>query len=132
MIIRYGLVHSKDIKNLSNYEKPKPRVHVPLLASVKRNGFVNPIIVWATKGDIRVHYGISRVHVARELGLHLPAVIVDYDERYPDFERLDSLDEIAAKWKDPTTIRPHLHLSSTKLWMNTHPRVPINDKGDCF
>lgn len=132
MYIRYGLVDTKEIKNLSNYEKPKPRVHVPLLASARRHGFVNPIIVWATKRDIRVHYGISRVHVARELGCTIPAIIVDYDERYPNYECLNSLDEIAAKWKYPTTIRPHLHLSSTKLWMNTHPRVPINDKGDCF
>lgn len=132
LYIRYGDIDTKDIQRVETYEKPKPRVHIPLMASVRQNGFKNPIIVWATKGDIRIHYGTSRVHVARELGILIPAVICDYDNRFPDYPRLRTIEEIADKWTNPDVIRPYLHFGPTKLWMNTHPRVPINDKGDCF
>lgn len=129
--IRYGKIDPYDVP-LQRYQEPKPRVVNPLTESVRQKGFVNPVIVWATKGELRPIYGTSRVWVGAALNMLVPAVVVDYDKRYPDWERLNNLDEIAAKWANPAIIRPHLLLSDTKLWMNYHPRVPINENGDCF
>lgn len=112
--------------------KFKPRIWDPLKKSVEEKGFLNPIIVWATKGDIRPIYGGTRAVLARELDIMVPAVICDYDNRFPEYERLTTADEIAAKWCDPDTIRAHISLGPTKLWMTHHPRVAINDNGDCF
>lgn len=134
MPIRYGTVDWRDMQNLDRYQsvRYKPRIWEPLKASVTLHGFINPCIAWATKGDIRIIYGLSRAAMARELDLPLPAVICDYDRRFPQYERLHGVDEIAAKWQDPDTIRPFIHLSDTKLWMTHHPRVPINANGDSF
>ena len=133
MIIE-GPIDWRWITDLDRYEvvRHKPRVWEPLYASVKENGIVNPIVVWATHGDIRVRYGGTRSAVARELDLLLMAVICDYDNRFPGYERLTTVDDIAAKWVDPDAIRPSIDLGPTKLSINHHRHVPINVNGDCF
>lgn len=110
----------------------KPRVFEPLRESVQRGGFANPIIAWATHGQVRPIYGLTRSWVAYDLGIPVPAVIVDYDGRYPDYERLHTVDDVANKFTAPDVIRPHLILTDSKLWMSVHPRVPINQSGDHF
>lgn len=133
MKIRYGLVDPAESKCLDRYgDMSAKQVWRSLLPSVEKHGIVNPVILWATKGDLRVMYGISRMQVGKHLGLLVPAVICDYDSRFPDFPEMRTVDEIAALWSDPDAIRPYLKLSPTKLWMVHHPRVPINDQGDPF
>lgn len=134
MIVRYGLIDWRDLPDIDRYHSivHKPRVWEPLLASVRKHGFINPVVANANKGGIVVTYGQSRAAVARELDLQLPAIIADHDGRFPHYERLVTVAEIADKWADPTTIRPQIHLSPGKLWMTHHVRVPINDSGDFF
>lgn len=133
VVLRYGPIAPSDLALAKHQDmRLKPRVFEPLRASVQRGGFANPIIVWATHGEIRPIYGITRAWVASDLNIPVPAVIVDYDGRFPAYERLHTVDDVANKYTAPDVIRPYLKLSDSKLWMNIHPRVPVNPDGDHF
>lgn len=134
MHVRAVRVDPLDIEDPSRFgDMSTKRIWRDLLPSIKQHGIVNPVILWATQGKIRIHYGISRVQAALHMALpRIPAVVCDMDDRFPEATELRTLDEIAAQWAAPDVIRPHLNLSPTKLWMVHHPRVAIRDNGDAF
>lgn len=135
MIVRYGPINWRDLPSIDRYHsvRHKPRVWDPLLKSVGTHGFINPVVCNANKGGIVVTYGQSRAAVARELDIPLPAVIADYDDRFPMYRQLNSVDEIAELWYDPDIVRPFIKLTlGKKLWLSHHSRVPINENGDHF
>ena len=134
MQVRFVHVDPLDIADPKRFgDFSGKRMWRSLIPSIKQHGIVNPVILWATQGELRIHYGITRVQAAVHLALpSLPAVVCDMDNRFPDAPVLSDVKEIAAKWVVPEDIEPHLNLSETKLWMNHHPRVPIDENGEYF
>lgn len=62
--------------------KIKPKFFQALRANVKRDGFRNPIILYATEDGLLLSFGGSRLRVAKELQMQVPAVVVDYTGEY--------------------------------------------------
>ena len=53
-----------------------------LRESVKREGFRNPIITWNFREGLHVQFGVSRLRIAQEEGLHIPAIVNDVVDGY--------------------------------------------------
>lgn len=53
-----------------------------LRESIKREGFRNPIIVWNFNEGLHVQFGVSRLRVAQEEGLQIPAIVNDCVDEY--------------------------------------------------
>lgn len=134
MRVKYVHVDPLDVTNPERYGDMSTKgIWKDLVPSLENHGMVNPVILWATNKELRVHYGISRVQAAIYLGMpSIPAVVCDMDNRFPQHPELKTVHEIAARWADPDAILPYLNLSKSKLWMNHHPRVAISDTGDFF
>jgi len=60
----------------------KPKFFEALEANVKRDGFRNPILLYATGRDLLLSFGGSRLRVAKRLGIKIPAIIVCYKNQY--------------------------------------------------
>jgi len=58
--------------------KIKPKFFVALRENVKLDGFRNPILIYATPEGLLLAFGGSRLRVAKELNINVPAIIVDY------------------------------------------------------
>lgn len=64
---------------------PKPMMREALKESVAREGFRNPIICVALGYDTYLQFGASRLRVAQQLGIPVPAIINDYTCLFEDF-----------------------------------------------
>ncbi len=62
----------------------KPQFFEALRKNVERDGFRNPVLVYCTPEGILLAFGGSRVRVAKELDMDVPAIIVDYDGEFFD------------------------------------------------
>jgi hypothetical protein len=58
--------------------KIKPKFFEALRASVEAEGFRNPITLYNTQEGLLLSFGGSRLRVAKELRILVPAIIVDY------------------------------------------------------
>lgn len=56
----------------------KPKFFEALRESVRREGFRNPIIVYALPEGLFLGFGCSRLRVAQELDAEIPALVNDY------------------------------------------------------
>lgn len=56
----------------------KPKFFEALRANVKLDGFRNPITLYNTPEGLLLSFGGSRLRVAKELGINIPAIVVDY------------------------------------------------------
>ena len=132
--VRYGDIPLSDISFAGCGFHGGGKFLKDLKDSIKEHGIVNPVILATTaKGKALIRYGATRLMYAREFGIDpVKAVIADYHDKYPELERLYTKEDIASKWFKPELILKHIYLSDTKLWFHTHPRVPIDDKGNIF
>lgn len=132
--VRYGEVPIEDISFTGVNAHGGSPFRTNLKRSIKEKGIINPCILATTeKGKLLIRYGATRLLFARDFGIDkIKAVIADYHDKYSDFERLYTKQDIANKWVHPETILPNLYLSDKKLWMTHHARVPIDDKGNIF
>lgn len=87
MKLRYGSIDPHTVEAV--YEG----VHTPdyiarYTAHIAQHGVRNPILVWARNGRQVVHSGNTRVFACRQLGIQCPALIADWDDKYPDFQEI--------------------------------------------
>jgi hypothetical protein len=62
--------------------KAKDKFRKALVASVRVEGFRNPITGYSVKEGIIIQYGASRLRTARQLGIKIPVIVLDYGERH--------------------------------------------------
>jgi len=68
--------------------KIKPKFFVALKENVKLDGFRNPIVLYNTPEGILLSFGGSRLRVAKELGIDIPAIVVDYTGAFENEEEV--------------------------------------------
>ncbi len=75
--------------------KMKPMFFDALRESVAKDGFRNPIILYDTYEGLLLAFGGSRLRVAKELDVPIPAIVVDYTGKRSDAEEvtLDNFEE---------------------------------------
>lgn len=99
----------------------KPQFQEALRESIGREGFRNPIIVYATAEGDFVGFGGSRLRAARDLGLErLPALVNDYVGRYRD-----SVAVTEDNWEEFFTDVPE-YLEFTPTGVDTHYSLERN------
>ena len=64
--------------------RSKPLFRAALKASLIKEGFRNPILGYTCEDGLLLKFGNSRLQLARELDIDLPAIIVDHLGRYDD------------------------------------------------
>lgn len=79
--------------------KMKPKFFKALRASAKTHGFRNPIVLYATNEGLLLAFGGSRLRVAKELDIKIPAIVVDYTGNFCLFEEV-TLDNFAEFFED--------------------------------
>lgn len=70
--------------------KIKPQFFKALRSNVERDGFRNPILLYNTHEGLLLSFGGSRLRVAKELDVRVPAIIVDYTGNYQLFQEVTS------------------------------------------
>ena len=69
----------------------KPQFQEALRASIRDEGFRNPIVVYALEEGIFLSFGGSRLRAARDLDTgHIPAIVNDYVGRFPEAEEVNA------------------------------------------
>ena len=64
--------------------KMKPKFFKALREDVRLHGFRNPILLYNTPEGLLLSFGGSRLRVAKELDVRIPAIVVDYAGDYVD------------------------------------------------
>jgi hypothetical protein len=60
----------------------KPKFYAALEDNVRQDGFRNPILLYQTREGLLLGFGGSRLRVAKKLDILVPAIIVDYTDRF--------------------------------------------------
>jgi len=101
--IRYVKLHSHLIDNVI---KPPPHEleekaewFAQLEWHILRNGFRNPVVLTAKDGIITPRYGGSRIMIAQKYNFTVPAIVADFEERFPDWKEI-TLEQIPNYYKD--------------------------------
>lgn len=69
--------------------------------SILKEGIRNPVILTAQNGRLINRYGGSRVMIAQKLNIEVPAIVADFDDRFPEGQLLTSKNQMMEKFKDP-------------------------------
>ena len=56
----------------------KPKFNAAMEEDIAEHGFRNPILLYNTEQGLLLQFGGSRLKVAKRLGMHVPAIVVDY------------------------------------------------------
>ncbi len=105
--IRYTMVDSTLIE--TNIEPNRVRVEklnmvngffIKLEKSMLEEGIRNPVILTAQQGKLINRYGGSRVMIAQKHNLIVPAIVADFENRFPDGEILIGEKQIREKFTD--------------------------------
>ena len=106
-VIKYAVLPSSIIENTVKPSSARIGVldkqmgfFAKLEKSILRDGFRNPIVISASKKKITTRYGGSRLMVAQKHNLHIPCIIADFDELFPDAVRLNGEAEIRKYYTD--------------------------------
>ena len=83
--------------------KIKPEFFAALRKNVARDGFRNPILVYNTPEGLLLSFGGSRLRVAKELDILVPAIVVDYSGEYSGFPEVTP-DNYREFFKDPPVL----------------------------
>lgn len=67
--------------------------------SILEEGFRNPVVLTAKDGKLEPRYGGTRVKIAQEHGMKIPAIIADFDDQFPEAETLETW-EVPDKFLD--------------------------------
>jgi hypothetical protein len=96
--------------------KIKPQFFLQLAKDVKKNGFRNPIVLYNVKtyGPC-LSFGGSRLRVAKELGIRVPAIIVDYTKEWSMTAPLVTRKNYPSYFTDPPQ-----HFKFTDVGVDTH------------
>lgn len=101
-------VHKKNEQQFQFYSR--------LEESVKREGFRNPIMVYEKPGERTFPYGGSRVYVAHKLQIPVPAIVSDWVGTFSHWEKLETVDQVLAKFKDPPTVVEFHPWAGCQFW----------------
>jgi len=66
----------------------KQETRAAIKESIRRDGFRNPIIVYRSGGEYLLSFGGGRLQAAKQLGIPVPALVVDYDGDMGDYEEV--------------------------------------------
>ena len=64
--------------------KSKPKFRAALRKSLLEEGFRNPILAYECDGGLLLKFGNSRLMIAQDLNIPVPAIVVDHQHRYED------------------------------------------------
>ena len=66
----------------------KPEFFVAMTASISQTGYRNPITLYNTPEGLLLSFGGSRLRVAKQLDIDIPAIVVDYTGGFEDEEEV--------------------------------------------
>lgn len=109
--VRYGWLQPADIPRdfyladwVNKRREAQFQFYTRLEESVRREGFRNPICMYEKPGERTFPYGGSRVYMAHKLQIPVPAIVTDWAGSFPNWERIESVEQALAKFKDPPTV----------------------------
>jgi len=83
------------------YRGIKPEFMEALRESIRKEGYRNPIIVYATDAGNFLAFGGSRIHAGRDVGVKsIPAIVNDYCGRFRKSPKV-TLENFTSWFKDP-------------------------------
>lgn len=101
-------VHKKNEKQFQFYTR--------LEASVKQEGFRNPVMCYEKPGERTFPYGGSRVYMAHKLQISVPALISDWTGAFRHFELITTVNQALAKFRDPPTVLEFHPTHGCQFW----------------
>jgi hypothetical protein len=100
--------------------KIKPQFFKALRKDVAKNGFRNPILLYSTPDGLLLSFGGSRLRVAKEMSMMVPAIIVDYDGSYFHCDQV-TIDNYGEYFEDVPVL-----FEFTKYGVDTHYSLERN------
>ena len=94
--------------------KIKPKFFEALRRDVKTTGFRNPILLYSTPEGLLLSFGGSRLRVAKELDIEIPAIVVDYTGAFAGYPRV-TMDNYAEFFRDVP-----VYFEFTDIGVDTH------------
>ena len=102
----------------------KPGLHAALEESVLREGFRNPIVVYALPSGLYLSFGGSRLYTAQRLNLMIPCLVVDYTGEFSLFDEVHG-----RNWAEFFTDVP-VYFEFTDDGIDTHYSLERNRRND--
>ena len=125
-IVKFGYLSPNDLVDIRAFKRPKmPDDQEQLLAkSIEKEGVRNPLICVAYEHRTTyVIVGHHRLWASKKVKTEqVPVIINDFCNRYPDFEIINSLEEVRTKFKDQPNI-----IKSFKLGVSTSEPLINNE-----
>lgn len=106
-----------DARCINNTIAPKPKrieqlnnvngFYRKLKKSIINEGIRNPVVLNAKDNEITTRYGGSRIYIAQDLNIKVPAIIADFDNMFPNALILEALTDMYDLFVDrPAKILP--------------------------
>jgi len=121
--IRYGLLQPTDIPAafyLADWVHKKNekqfQFYTRLEASVKAEGFRNPVMVYEKPNERTFPYGGSRVYMAWKLQSPVPAIVSDWTGAFKHFELITTVDQALSKFTDKPTVLEFHPVYGCQFW----------------
>lgn len=117
--VRFGYINPNKIDDPLSPDgrtKTKKNDRNRLVESIKEEGVRNPLVIIAYENKpLSVHVGHHRLWAAkRAKAKEIPVIVNDFCDAFPDFEVLESLDEVRSKFIDqPNLVRSYVSGVST-------------------
>lgn len=109
--VRYGLLTPDLLPNsftssswFNKHNEKHFKFYTLLEESVARDGFRNPIMVYEKPRERTIPYGASRAYIAHKLQIPVPAIVTDWVGTFRHWERLETVEQALAKFKDAPTV----------------------------
>lgn len=114
-------VHKKNEQQYQFYTR--------LEASIKAEGFRNPIMVYEKHGERTFPYGGSRVYMAHKLQIPVPAIVTDWTGAFAHWEEIKTVDQALSKFTDLPTVLEFHPTHGCQFWgcRQTHLAQPDQD-----
>ena len=87
-------------------------------------------MLYVRDDGIDVPYGSSRAWVAWKLQIPVPAIANDWAGRFKHWERLYTIDDVLAKFKDPPSVVEFTPFRGLRFWGSSH--VHLDEDGKEF
>lgn len=102
----------------------KPGFLAALREDVSKHGFRNPILLYRTEAGLLLGFGGSRLRIAKQLKVTIPAIVVDYHGSYQGHEEVTP-----SNWQKFFTDIPQL-FEFTGVGIETHYSLERNRRND--
>ena len=147
-VIRYGMLSSNEIYNVRKFERKKDHdqkiaFHIKLEQSVLKDGFINPILVYAGSvyGKYKnripkemqnnpkqliacIDYGCSRLAIAQMHNLFIPCIILDYLNIFPNLKQVMNEKELCEDYQEQPA---HVKIGINGLMVVGLPNIHMVD-----